>query len=195
MLNDMEFRPLTPDRWDDLVDLFGPERGANSGCWCMWPLLRAKDWQAMAREERRDAFHNRVSIGSEPGLLGYHDKPAICWVAVGPRENYVRFQMSRTTRPLEEDTRDQIRKTYALTCFFVRKGFRNSSLMWQLIKAASIHAKSKGAHYLDACPIETDKPLQWGEGFVGIASVFRRCGFEEVARRSPRRPLMRLRLT
>jgi hypothetical protein len=29
---------------------------------------------------------------------------------------------------------------------------------------------------------------------VGIASVFRDLGFEEIARRSPRRPLMRLEL-
>jgi hypothetical protein len=34
--------------------------------------------------------------------------------------------------------------------------------------------------------------LQWGEGFVGIAPLFRDLGFTEIARRSPRRPLMRL---
>ncbi len=32
----------------------------------------------------------------------------------------------------------------------------------------------------------------WGEGFVGIASVFRKLGFQEIARRTPTRPLMRL---
>jgi hypothetical protein len=33
-----------------------------------------------------------------------------------------------------------------------------------------------------------------GEGFVGIASVFKDLGFEEIERRSERRPLMRLQL-
>lgn len=32
----------------------------------------------------------------------------------------------------------------------------------------------------------------WGEGFVGITSVFATLGFREIARRSSRRPLMRL---
>ena len=33
-----------------------------------------------------------------------------------------------------------------------------------------------------------------GDGFVGIASVFRALGFAEIARRSPWRPLVRLTL-
>ena len=45
---------------------------------------------------------------------------------------------------------------------------------------------------VEACPIEPARPLIWGEAFVGIASVFRQAGFDEVARRSPTRPLMRI---
>ena len=52
--------------------------------------------------------------------------------------------------------------------------------------------RKKKAKAVDVCPIDTEKPLMWGEGFVGIVSVFRELGFVEVARRSPRRPLMRL---
>ncbi|MGH6814674.1 MAG: hypothetical protein ACREC6_03125, partial [Hyphomicrobiaceae bacterium] len=54
----LAIHPLTPDRWDDLVDLFGTERGANSGCWCLWPRIARKEWQAMPRPVRRDAFHS-----------------------------------------------------------------------------------------------------------------------------------------
>jgi hypothetical protein len=32
----IDCRPLTSDRWDDLERLFGPERGAFAGCWCLW---------------------------------------------------------------------------------------------------------------------------------------------------------------
>ena len=185
------FELLTPDRWPDLVDLFGPERGASSGCWCMWPFLRAKDWQAMPREARRDALKDKVEHGPAPGLLAYRDGQAVGWVAFGPREQYLRFHLGKTSRPLETDTVEQIGQTYAVTCFFIRSGFRKSGLMQDLLAAGSDQARAAGAAYLDACPIESDKPLQWGEGFVGIASVFRRNGFEEVARRSPRRPLLR----
>ncbi len=47
---------LTPDRWPDLEDLFGPERGANSGCWCMWPRIRGVDFKAMRKEDRKAVF-------------------------------------------------------------------------------------------------------------------------------------------
>jgi len=187
----LRIHPLSQDRWSDLVDLFGPERGANSGCWCMWPFLRGKDWNAMTREQRRDAFNARVSNGPAPGLLAYSETVPIGWVAVGPREGYVRFQLSKTGKPLAGDEAGLIRATYAVTCFFVRKGYRKSGVMAELLAAAEEFARARGAMYLDACPIDPDKPLQWGEGFVGIASLFTRNGFEEIARRSPRRPLMR----
>ena len=63
--------PLTPDRWDDLVDLFGPERGANSGCWCMWWRMPRADWKAVPREEKRDRFRAIVEAGPPPGVLAY----------------------------------------------------------------------------------------------------------------------------
>jgi GNAT superfamily N-acetyltransferase len=87
-----------------------------------------------------------------------------------------------------------IRATHAVTCFYIRSGYRKDGLMARLLEAGVDHVRTQGAAFLDACPIESDKPLQWGEGFVGIASVFRRSGFEEIARRSPKRPLMRRKL-
>ena len=63
--------------------------------------------------------------------------------------------------------------------------------MRTLLDGALAFAAEQGAAIVEACPIETDRKLIWGEGYVGIASVFRAAGFEEVARRSPTRPLMR----
>ncbi|MBP0575458.1 hypothetical protein J8J27_32555, partial [Mycobacterium tuberculosis] len=54
---DVAIVPLTPERWTDLVDLFGPERGATSGCWCMWHRLPGRAaWNALGAAGRRDAF-------------------------------------------------------------------------------------------------------------------------------------------
>jgi predicted GNAT family acetyltransferase len=182
-------RPLTPSRWPDVEDLFGPEKGANSGCWCMWPRLTAADFRAMSKERRKKAFRSCVAQGPVPGLLLYENGQAIGWVAVSPREDVIRFEKARTSAL--EQGRDQ-RTLYAITCFYVRTGHRKRGLMTDLAKAAIAYAKQKKAVAIDVCPIETDKPLMWGEGFVGIVSVFRDLGFQEVARRSPRRPLMRL---
>ena len=51
-----EFHPLTPSRWDDLEQLFGPERGANSGCWCQWTRIKRSVWDTLGREGRKERF-------------------------------------------------------------------------------------------------------------------------------------------
>ncbi len=184
-------RPLTPSRWADVEDLFGPDKGANSGCWCMWPRLTSSDFRDMEKEKRKAAFKSCVANGPVPGLLLYEKGLAIGWVSVTPRSDVIRFEKAKASE-LEPDL--DPRKHYAIACFYVRTGHRKRGLMSDLAKAAIDYARKKKAVALDVCPIETDKPLMWGEGFVGIVSVFRKLGFKEVARRSPRRPLMRLSL-
>ena len=179
--------PLTIGRWDDLVDLFGPERGANSGCWCMWWRMTARDFEAASREDRRDAFKAVVADGPPPGLLAYHDGQAVGWCAVGPRPTLPRIGRSRVAKPVEGGD-----GVWFVSCFYIRSGHRKSGLMAALLEAAVDYAVEQGANMIEACPIDPARTLQWGEGFVGIASVFRAAGFEEIARRSPNRPLMRL---
>lgn len=184
--------PLTPGRWDDLVDLFGPQRGANSGCWCMWTRLPGKDWKATTREERRDALHAIVKAGPPPGLIAYQGKVPVGWVAVGPRPSVWRFDNARASRALEEPGGPEPDMVHAISCFYIRPGHRGHGLMRLLGEAAVAFAGKAGARAVDVCAIEPEKRLQWGEGFVGLATVFRALGFEEIARRSPKRPLMRL---
>jgi GNAT superfamily N-acetyltransferase len=185
----LAFDPLTHDRWPDLEDLFGKDKGANSGCWCMWPRVSSSAFNAMSKDERKRAFRKLVRSDAVPGLLAYEAGQAIAWVAVGPRRDVVRFNAAKTSKIDEAEAR-----LYAVTCFYVRTGHRRRGLMKELAKAAIAYARSNGARAVDACPIEADRPLMWGDGFVGIGSVFRELGFEEIARRSPRRPLMRLSL-
>jgi hypothetical protein len=93
--------PLTPDRWNDLVDLFGPDRGANSGCWCMWWRFRRGEWKAAPREEKRERFHALVESGPAPGILAYKGAVAVGWCAIGPRATLPRFNSSRLAAPLD----------------------------------------------------------------------------------------------
>ena len=188
---DISIHPLTPGRWEDLVDLFGPERGANSGCWCMWTRLPGKDWKATTREERRDAFHAIVKAGPPPGLIAYQAKVPMGWVAVGPRPSVWRFDNAKASRPSDEPGGPGPETVYAISCFYIRPGHRGHGLMRLLGQAAGDFAAKAGARAVDVCAIEPEKRLQWGEGFVGLATVFRALGFAEIARRSPKRPLMR----
>jgi GNAT superfamily N-acetyltransferase len=188
----LKIRPLTPDRWPDLVDLFGPERGANSGCWCMWPRVAGSEWKALGKDGRKRRFAAIAKKGPPPGLIAYDGDLAVGWVAVGPRPSVARFNESKISHPVADEAGPDPDKTYTITCFFSRPGHRKQGLMHELAKAAANHARKKGAEAVEACAIEPNKPVQWGEGFVGLASVFHRLGFNEVARRSPKRPLMRL---
>ncbi|MGD9509092.1 MAG: hypothetical protein AB7O95_18290 [Geminicoccaceae bacterium] len=67
----IDCRPLTGDRWEDLERLFGPERGAVGGCWCLWFKLARQDWKVLARPERKAMLRAQVDAGPPPGVLGY----------------------------------------------------------------------------------------------------------------------------
>jgi GNAT superfamily N-acetyltransferase len=186
---ELTIRQLTPDRFVDLEDLFGPERGASSGCWCMWPRIPGSVFRAMERAERKAQFRGIVERGPPPGLIAYAGTTAVGWVAVGPRASLARFDSGKLSRLDSPQA-----SIFAIGCFYVRAGHRRKGLTARLLDAAVAHARAQGAAAVDACAIETDRKLAWGEGFVGFASVYRRAGFVEIARRSPQRPLMRIRL-
>ena len=118
----LAFDPLTHDRWPDLEDLFGKDKGANSGCWCMWPRVSATAFNAMSKDERKRAFRKLVRSDAVAGLLAYEAGQAIAWVAVGPRRDVVRFNTTKTSKSDEEEAR-----LYAVTCFYVRTGHRQAA--------------------------------------------------------------------
>jgi len=65
----LKIRPLTPNLWPVLEDLFG-ENGACNGCWCMhWRIGNA--YRKRPREMNKAAFHEVVKSGPPPGLLAF----------------------------------------------------------------------------------------------------------------------------
>jgi hypothetical protein len=90
---------------------------------------------------------------------------------------------------------DGVEGVWAVNCFYIRAGWRGKKLMRTRLGGARGFAAGEGARIVEACPIDSERKLIWGEGYVGIASVFRDAGFAEVARRSPTRPLMRRELS
>jgi GNAT superfamily N-acetyltransferase len=103
-----------------------------------------------------------------------------------------RFQSAKVSRPEDDNGAPDPARVYAISCFFVRPGHRRRGTMGELAAAAVAFARAAGAAAVEACPIEFDRPLVWGDGFHGSVETFRHLGFREIARRSPRRPLMRI---
>jgi GNAT superfamily N-acetyltransferase len=97
---------------------------------------------------------------------------------------------SRILRPVDD------RKVWSIVCFFVHKGHRRQGVSVQLLRTAVDFAREKGATVLEGYPTEP------GDGkavdifvYTGLRSAFDQVGFQEVARRSEKRPIMRLELS
>lgn len=186
----LHIAPLDRTRWVDFEDLFG-HNGACAGCWCMYWRLPAKTFKAQSANsgaQNRTAMRGCVEAGSVPGLLAYADRQPVGWVAVEPRSAYPRLDGSRILRPVDDCA------VWSVSCFFVRRGWRGRGVGAQLLLGAIDHARCCGAACLEAYPV--DRAARTGDAFVwtGLASMFFRAGFAEVARRSPTRPIVRLTL-
>lgn len=155
----------------------------------MWPRLSRSEFKATGRPERKARFREVVERGPPPGLIAYLGGTAVGWVSVAPRSGVARFDAGKLSR-LETPEEG----VFAITCFYVRAGHRRRGLSERLLGAAVDYARARGAVAIDACALEAEGKLTGDHGFVGLAEVYRRAGFVEIARRSPRRPLMRIRL-
>lgn len=183
----LDCRPLTADRWADLETLFGAERGAVAGCWCLWFRLTRKEWDAPGRDGRKRALRTLVERGPPPGVLGYLDGAPAAWVAVSPRREQPVIERSRVTRPIDD------RPAFAITCFYLAPRARRRGLMRPLVAAAVEEARRQGARLVEAYPADAP-PGTRTTGYRGLLRPFLDAGFLEVARRSPIRPILRLEL-
>jgi predicted GNAT family acetyltransferase len=159
----------------------------------MWPRLRGVDFRNLTPLQRRNAFQKIVKKGPPPGLLAYEGNVPVGWVAVSPRRAVHRFNIAKNSAPLPGHE-DDLDKVWAISCFFVRNSHRGQGLTARLAAGAIDYARRNKARVAEVCAIEPAKKLIWGEAFVGVAAALYPLGFKEIARRSPKRPLLRLEL-
>lgn len=186
---DLEFRPVNADRWPDMETLFGP-RGACAGCWCMWWRHTRAEHEAMKGEPNRQAMQAIVQSGAIPGIIAYIDGLPAGWCSIAPRDAFPSLDRSRTLKRVDDTP------VWSITCLFVTKQHRRKGVMLALIDAAVAFARERGATTVEAYPVvpKSDR-MPPVFAWTGIASAFERCGFSEVARRSPTRPIMRISVT
>ena len=184
-----EVYAVTPERWPDLEMLFG-KNGACDGCWCMWWRLKHSDFLKQRGDANKEALKSIVDSGEIPGLLAYADGNPVAWCSIAPRQSYTRLERSRVLKRVDDQP------VWSIVCFFVAREFRRQGLTGQLLEAAAEYARKRSATVIEGYPIEPRKgrmPDAWA--YTGLASSFRNSGFEEVARRSETRPMMRKTLT
>ena len=173
----LQVRPLTPDLWPALEDLFGAY-GASNGCWCMyWRIGGA--YRDRPKEENRTDFRSVVLGGPPPGLLAFDGDTAVGWCQVTPRRALPYLDGYTRRGPLDP------RPVWSVSCFFVRRGYRKQGVSTALLTAAIDLARKAGAPALEAYPSTRDP-----KSYTGLASIFARAGFRKVGGRDPDRPVM-----
>ncbi|MBD0328932.1 MAG: GNAT family N-acetyltransferase [Thermoleophilia bacterium] len=170
----MQTAPLTPDRWDDFVDLFtrkGPRGGSGPvECWCMWWRRRSGSGEA-----NRAAMEELVRAGEEPGLLAYDGGRAVGWISVAPREHYGHLSRSRRYAPPDPHP-----GVWSIACFQVDPRHRRRGVARALVDAAVAHALARGAAAVEAFP-HRGRP-----DYMGAATMFAAAGFRPVREAGPR---------
>ena len=181
----MRVQPLTLDRWADFEGLFG-KRGACGGCWCMWWRIARSDFEKNKGAGNKRAMRRIVQSGKVPGLIGYINGEPVGWCSIAPREEYPVLARSRVLKPVDD------KRVWSVVCFFIAKPYRRCGLGVAMLNAAVEYAATQGARLVEGYPVEPRKdPMPDAFAWVGLASLFRRAGFTEAARRSPTRPIMR----
>ncbi len=183
-----EYYPVTVSRWPHLEQLFG-ERGACGGCWCMAWRLPSGKFRAGKGNKNRHALWKLVTLGEKPGILGYLGKEPVAWCSLAPRQKFAFLSSSRVLKPVDGQA------VWSISCLFVKKPYRRKGISVHLLQAAIEFASKQGAQIVEGYPVEptmvkTPDPFVW----TGIPSAFRAAGFNEVARRSKSRPIMRFQI-
>lgn len=177
--NQIEIHPATADRWADMEKLFG-SRGGYAGCWCMYWRVRHAEFGKINGEAAKAAMHALTKNPIAPGVLAYLEGQAVGWCSIGPRTDYIALAHSKDLAPLDDTP------VWSIVCFFIDKQFRRQGVSAELLRGAVRYAAEHGAKVVEAYPIDMDcerlkgKNLTRYSGFMGIVSVFKKAGFEQV---------------
>ena len=177
---------------EELDDVFGT-RGAAAHCWCQFDRLPVSQFQALDATRRRDMLATELLRRPVPGIVATLGGERVGWCSVGPRSWFGRLQRAAATWSPATAADDPA--VWSVTCFVVRPGFRRRGVATALLDGAIDHARSGGAGWLEAYPIDsTGRKATAADLYRGTLSLFRGAGFEVVARPRPGRAIVRLEL-
>jgi GNAT superfamily N-acetyltransferase len=127
-----------------------------------------------------------VDEGQVPGILAYLGGEAIGWCSVAPREEFGKLARSRILKPVDD------RPVWSIVCLFVAKEHRGRGVSTALIRASVDYVAGRGGSIVEGYAVEPKKERMPDVfAYHGPRAAFAAAGFEEVARRSETRPIMR----
>ena len=182
----LKFDSLTPVTWKKFETVMG-EKGGCGNCWCMYFRLSYKDFQENKPHGNKKMMKKLVNKGLPQGLIASINDEPVGWIAIAPREDYLKLENARVFKRMDD------KPVWSITCFFIKKQFRHMGLSKQLIKGAIEFAKKKKIKTLEAYPAipyaeKVPHPFLW----VGVLSSFLKNGFKIVQQNSKSRAMVRL---
>jgi ribosomal protein S18 acetylase RimI-like enzyme len=186
-------KPLTAENWPDLESIFNAKGcSVARSCWCMYyRKTGASGWPSARNDQarvNRAALHSLVERGEQVGLIGYADGVPAGWVSFGPREDFARLANSPVMKPVDD------LPVWSIICFVVPSGYRKQGVARQLLAAAVAFCRKKKVKLVEAYPVDKAERTADTNMWFGAKSMYDAAGFEEVARRKPERPIVRLHL-
>lgn len=188
----LKIHPLTPQRWADLETVFMARGCAQArGCWCMYyrrsGARTAPPAGISTAQSSKAELKALVDAGRFTGLLAYRGAQPVGWLAMSPREDYARLARSPVMKAVDAQ------QVWSLICFVVPAAERGRGVARALLQGAIDHAAAEGIALLEAYPV--DRPGRGADEnlWFGVKRMFDAAGFEEVARRKPERPVVRIR--
>ena len=172
-------KPVDKTNWSDFENLFR-SKGAPSYCWCMTWRMTKDELKDNNTSSRYKFIKQRVWSDTPIGLLAYMDNEAIAWCSVAPRETHQRLGGD-----------EHLENVWSITCFYIKKDFRDKGLVHLLIENAKEYAWKNGAEYMEAYPVEPDSPSY---RFMGFIKTFEKAGFNFVKKAGKRRHVMTCKL-
>lgn len=191
----VQVQPVTGDRWDDLVTVFGRRGNDPSWCWCRLFLSSGTGESSSSGPTpgNRQALRQEIThAATAPGLIAYVGDHPVGWTRVGPRSAFPRVGGNRAlARVLTDDP-----GTWWVTCFAIDSRHRRSGVASALLEAAVTFARNHGAtavqgHPVDVAALRATR-VSGSALYTGTMAMFAAAGFSEVARTFPTRPVMQL---
>jgi GNAT superfamily N-acetyltransferase len=185
------FRPLAPRLMDCMGEVLRGSWGV--GCWCMYPRL-AGEAMHLGSKGRRAAMTRLARRRRSPGLLAFEGEEPVGWIAIAPRTEFRRIELSRATPRVDDED------VWVIPCITVRPSARGRGTALALIRAAVAYAARWGAPAVEAYPRSGSARTADDNAYFGTEPLFRRAGFRVIrkpqgkARRNTvRRVTMRVR--
>ena len=129
-----------------------------------------------------------MKAGKAPGLIGYRGKVPVGWVSLGLREDYAKLKRSPVMKAVDD------KPVWSIVCFVVPTEYRGQGVAQALLRGAITYAGKQGAKLLEAYPVDKPSRCKDENMWFGAKCMYDKAGFQEVARRKPHRPIVRIKL-